>query len=118
MVGHVVSYFDLPRTLLVGGGFLVLCSLPGPPVVKQLMNMVTMVPARVGGFSECASPNTWTAAPRAPLSMGSPRQEYWNEWPFPPPGDLPNPETEPKSLACQEDALPLSHLGGPGLSSQ
>ena len=25
------------------------------------------------------------------LSIGFPRQEYWNELPFPPPGDLPNP---------------------------
>ena len=30
MVGHVVSPFDLSLTLLVGGGLLVLCSLPGP----------------------------------------------------------------------------------------
>ena len=34
VVGHVVSPFDLSRTLLVGGGLLVLCSLPGLPVVK------------------------------------------------------------------------------------
>jgi len=33
----------------------------------------------------------------APLSMGFPRQEYWNGLPFPPPGDLPNPGTEPAS---------------------
>ena len=57
VVGHVVSPLDLP----VGGGLLVPCSLPGPPVVKQLMQMVTMVPARVGGFSPCASPNTITS---------------------------------------------------------
>ena len=35
----------------------------------------------------------------APLSMGLPRKEYWSGLPFPPPGDLPNPETEPMSLA-------------------
>ena len=34
VVGHVVTPFDLSRILLVGGGLLVLCSLPGPPVVK------------------------------------------------------------------------------------
>ena len=45
-VGHVVSTFDLSRTLLVGGGLLVPCSSPGPPVVKQLMQIVTMVPGR------------------------------------------------------------------------
>ena len=27
-----------------------------------------------------------------PLSMGFSRQEYWSRLPFPPPGDLPNPE--------------------------
>ena len=34
MVGHVVSPFDVSRTLPVGGGLLVPRSLPGPPVVK------------------------------------------------------------------------------------
>ena len=34
----------------------------------------------------------------APLSMGLPRQDYWSRWPFPPPGDLPNPGTERMSL--------------------
>jgi len=33
-VGHVVPPLDLSRTLPVGGGLLVSCSLPGPPVVK------------------------------------------------------------------------------------
>ena len=32
VVGHVVSPFDLSQTLPVGGGLLVPCSLPGPPV--------------------------------------------------------------------------------------
>ena len=30
--------------------------------------------------------------------MGFSRQEYWNEFPFPSPGDLPNPGIEPVSL--------------------
>ena len=35
--------------------------------------------------------------------MGFPRQEYWSGSPFPSPGDLPNPRTEPTSpvLACR-----------------
>ena len=33
-----------------------------------------------------------------PLSMGFSRQEYWRGLPFPPPGDLPDPGTEPPSL--------------------
>ena len=39
----------------------------------------------------------WTVAHQAPLSMEFPRQEYWSGWPFPPPGDLPNPGVEPTS---------------------
>ena len=46
---HAVSPLDLSQTLLVGGGLLVSCSLPGPPVIKQLMQMVTMVPGQVTG---------------------------------------------------------------------
>ena len=30
----------------------------------------------------------WTAAHRAPLSLGFPRQEHWSGSPVPPPGDL------------------------------
>ena len=50
VVGQVVSPFDLSQTLLVGGGLLVSCSLPGPPALKQLMQMVTMVPGQGGRF--------------------------------------------------------------------
>ena len=39
----------------------------------------------------------WTAGPQAPLSMEFSKQEYWNGLPFPSPGDLPNPGTEPES---------------------
>ena len=48
VVGQVVSPFDLSRTLLVGGGLLVPCSLPGPAVIKQLVQMVTVVPGQGG----------------------------------------------------------------------
>ena len=44
VVRQVVSPFDLSWTLLVDGGLLVPCSLPGPPVIKQLMQTVIMVP--------------------------------------------------------------------------
>ena len=33
----------------------------------------------------------WAVACQAPLSMGFSRQEYWSGWPFPFPGDLPDP---------------------------
>ena len=44
----------------------------------------------------------WTVAHQVPLSMGLSRQEYWTGLPFPPPGDLPDPGTEPRS--------PVSHV--------
>ena len=55
VVGHVVSPLDLSRTLPVGGDLLVPCSLPGPPVIKQLMQMVTMVPGLGGRFQSVSS---------------------------------------------------------------
>ena len=41
--------------------------------------------------------------------MGFSRQEYWKGWPFPPPGDLPDPGIKPTSPALQADFLLLSH---------
>ena len=41
----------------------------------------------------------WTVAHQAPLSMGFSRQEHWSGLPCLPPGDLPNPGTEPSSPA-------------------
>ena len=35
------------------------------------------------------------AVRQAPLSMRFPKQEYWSGWPFPTPGDPPDPGTEP-----------------------
>ena len=56
----------------------------------------------------------WTVSCQAPLSMGFSRQEYLSGLPWPPPGNLPNPQIEPVSPAApelQEDSLPLSHQG-------
>ena len=50
----------------------------------------------------------WTVACQAPLSVGLPRREYWSELPFPPPGDLLDPGTEPTSPALATDSLPLN----------
>ena len=46
--------------------------------------------------------------------MGFSRQEYWGGLPFPPPGNLPDPGTEPASPVAptlQVGSLPRSHLG-------
>ena len=44
--------------------------------------------------------------------MGFSRQENWSGLPFPSPGDLSNPEIEPKSPALPAD-YQLSHKGSP-----
>ena len=43
-------------------------------------------------------PIVWTVAHQALLSMKFSRQEYWNGWPCPPPGDLPHSGVEPTLL--------------------
>ena len=42
---------------------------------------------------------SWMAARQTPLSMKFSRQGYWRGLPFPTPGDLPDPGTEPMSPA-------------------
>ena len=44
--------------------------------------------------------SAWTIARQAPLSMGFPRQEYWSGWPFPSPGDLPDPGIDGTCVSC------------------
>jgi len=43
--------------------------------------------------------------------MGFSRQEYWSGLPFPFPGNLPDPGTEPSSPVPQADSLWLSYWG-------
>ena len=60
--------------------------------------------------SDCMT--SWTVACQVLLSMEFSRQEYWNELPFPSPGDLPNSGMKPLSPAIpalQADCSPLSH---------
>ena len=58
----------------------------------------------------------WTVAHQAPPSMGFSRQEYWSGWPFPSPGDLPDPGIEPRSPTLQADALTSEPPGKPNAS--
>ena len=55
----------------------------------------------------------WTAAYKAPPSMGFSRQEYWSGLPFPSPGDLPDPGIKPRSPALQADTLVSEQPGKP-----
>ena len=45
--------------------------------------------------------DTMDCSRQAPLSMGFPRQEYWNGLPFPTPRDLPDPDIEAAPPALQ-----------------
>ena len=55
----------------------------------------------------------WTEACQAPPSMGFSRLEYWSGLPCSPPGDLPNPGTEPRSPALEANSLPSEPPGKP-----
>ena len=64
----------------------------------------------------CPLCNPVDCSPPGPLSMDSSRQEHWSGLPFPPPGHLPNPGTEPVSpaaAALQADSLPTESVGKP-----
>ena len=55
----------------------------------------------------------WIVAHKAPLSIRFSRQEYQSGFPFPSPGDLPDPGTEPRSFSLQADTLPSEPPGRP-----
>ena len=44
-------------------------------------------------------------------SMEFSRPEYWSGYPFPSPGDLPNPGVAPRSPSLQADSLPAESPG-------
>ena len=54
----------------------------------------------------------WAVAHQAPLSMGFSRQEYWSGWPYPPPGDLPDPGIKPMFLSSPALASIFFTTGG------
>ena len=56
-------------------------------------------------LSRVDSVTPWAVTYQSPPSMGFSRQEYWSEFPFPSPGDLPGPGFEPGSPALQADTL-------------
>ena len=55
----------------------------------------------------------WTVVHQASLSMGFPRQEYWSNLPFPSPGNLPNPGSEPTSPALADGVFTTEPPGKP-----
>ena len=70
-----------------------------PPVLYNKFSLVAYFMHVLSHFSHVqlfATPGT--LALQAPLSLGFSRQEYWSGLPCPPPGDLPDPGTEPSPL--------------------
>ena len=54
-------------------------------------------------------------SPVSPMSVGFYREEYGSGWPFPPPGNLPNPEIQHQFPAWQVSSLPLVPPGKPNI---
>ena len=55
----------------------------------------------------------WIVAHQAPPSGEFSSQEYWSGFPFPSPGDLPDPGIELGSLSLRADTLPSEPPGNP-----
>ena len=62
-------------------------------------------------FNSFATP--WSVAHQAPLSMGFPRQEYWNGLPFPSPGNLHDPRIESASPSLTGEFFTAEPPGKP-----
>ena len=64
---------------------------------------------------ECESlSHVWLfAIPWTVQSMEFSRPEYWSGYPFPSPGDLPNPGIKPRSPALRADSSPAEPQGKP-----
>ena len=65
-------FFDLSGVLLTHGSLLVPCSLPGPPAVRQLMQVAALLPSQGGCFGQCfpqqLSAAIWPQTPRSSYS--------------------------------------------------
>ena len=75
--------------------------------------LLKTVKVKVLVAQSCLFVISWTVARQVPLSMEFSRQEYCSGLPFPPPGDLPDPRSEPGSLELQADSLPSELPGEP-----
>ena len=103
MLSRLVVAF-LPR-----GKCLLISWLPSPAaVIWEVKRSEVKTFSRVRLFV-----TAWTGAYQAPPSMGFSRQECWSGFPFPSPGDLPDPGIEPGSPTLQADALPSETPGKP-----
>ena len=91
---------------------------------NQIISNITLSLLKSENVSHSILSNSvtpWTVAHQIPLSVGFPRQEYWNVLPFPSSRDLSKPriEPEPESLmspALAGSSLPLTPPGKPLLT--
>ena len=88
--------------------------LPGDPRVhKSSAFLSTKMSGPVAQWCPTLRPHgLWPSRLLCPWAFSG--QEYWSGLPCPPPGGLPNPGMEPRSLASQADALPS---GPPGMQT-
>ncbi|KAB0360615.1 hypothetical protein FD754_004771 [Muntiacus muntjak] len=75
---------------------------------SQLLNSLSESRLAVSG-----SVTPWAVDCQAPLAMKFSRREYCSGFPFPSPGDLPDPVIEPRYPTLQADSLPSEPLGKP-----
>ena len=54
------------------------------------------------GLENSTDRRAWKATVQAPPSMGFSRPEYWSGLPFPSPGDLPDPGSNPGLSHCRQ----------------
>ena len=85
------------------------------PVIT-LLNVCVCGPTRTQLLSRVrlfATP--WTVACQFPLLVKFSRQEYWSGLPLPPPGDVPDPGTEPVSPTLTGEFFTIEPPGKPNL---
>ena len=88
-------------TLLLDVKYNPLCYIVGPCRLSVLgmCECAKLLPSLSLVAKSCPTLATpWTGACQAPLSLGFSRQEYWNGFSCPPPGESSQPRIEPISL--------------------
>ena len=73
---------------------------PGKPKEGEVRTWESLSHVWLCNPMDCSLPG------QDPLSMKFSRREYWSWWPFPSPGELPNPGIKPGFPTLQADSLP------------
>ena len=73
----------------------------GPPSFKRCVSVYVLTHSVLSDSMQSHGPGH-----PGPVSMGFSSQEYWSEFLFPSPWDLPDPGIKPRSPALQADSLP------------